>query len=87
MPIPNNILREHILQSIKKIKREGIPTGRASRVWALHYEGENYPCKLVISWANIYANGEELDPDPNNFQTYMAQDYLKALGFSTVQID
>lgn len=86
MPIPNNITREHIFQAMLKIHREGVPAGRQPRQWAVNYEGEIFPCKLLISWANIYANGEELDPNPNNFQTYMAQDYLTNLGFQIVAV-
>jgi len=86
MPIPNNIEREHIFQAMLKIKREGIPPGRGSREWALQYEGEIFPCKLIISWANIYANGVALSPNPNIFTTYTAQDYLNRKGFTTVSI-
>jgi hypothetical protein len=86
MPIPNNINRENIFQAMLKINREGIPPGRQPRQWAVQYEGKIYPCKLLISWANIYANGVELDSNPNNFQTYMAQDYLKNLGFNIIAI-
>jgi hypothetical protein len=86
MPIPNNINREHIFQAILKLKKEGVPPKRGAREWALHYEGDDYPCKLLISWGNLYANGVELNPDPNNFTTYTAQDYLKSLGFEIVAV-
>ena len=86
MPIPHNIKREHIFQAILKIKKDGIPPRRGIREWGLEYEDETYPCKLLISWANIYANGEELDSDATNFQTYMAQDHLKSLGFTIITV-
>jgi len=86
MPIPENIYREHIFQAMLKIKRDGIPNRRAAREWALRYENENYPCKLLISWGNLYANGNELNPNPRNFQTYMAQEYLQELGFDIIAI-
>jgi hypothetical protein len=86
MPIPNNITREHIFQAMLKIKREGVPVGRGPRKWAVNYEADIYPCKLLISWGNLFANGEELDPDPNNFQTYMAQDYLTNLSFHVIAV-
>lgn len=86
MPIPQNITREHIFQAMLKTKREGIPPHRGAREWALRYENENYPCKLLISWGNYYANGIELNPDPANFQTYMAQEFLQDLGFEIVAI-
>lgn len=86
MPIPDNISREDIFQAMLKIHREGIPVGRESRKWSVNYENIFYPCKLLISWGNFYANGEELDPHPSNFQTYMAQEYLNNLGFQIVAI-
>ena len=86
MPIPNNILREHVFQAMLKIKREGTPDRRNPRKWALKYENEIYPCKLLISWGNLYANGEELDPNPNNFQAEMANKYLTNLGFEIIEL-
>jgi len=83
-PIPQNINREHLFQAIIKIKRQGAPPRREPREWAVEYEGEIYPCKLLISWANLYANGEELDPNPDNFTTYMAQDYLIDKQFNVI---
>ncbi|KVV16045.1 hypothetical protein [Flavobacterium sp. TAB 87] len=86
MPIPKNIEREHIFQAIIRIKREGIPALREAKEWAMKYENETYPCKLLISWGNFYANEEELNPNPRNFQTYMAQEYLRNLGFEIIHI-
>ena len=86
MPIPNNIEREHIFQAMIKINRDGVPPRRGEREWGVAYEGEIYPCKLLISWGNLYANGVELDPNPNNFTTYHAQDYLKSKLFTVIDI-
>jgi hypothetical protein len=86
MPIPKNIKREHIFQAMLKIHREGIPVGRHPREWAVQYEGDKFPCKLLISWANIYANGIELDTNPSNFQTNMAIEYLTIIGFDIVAL-
>jgi hypothetical protein len=86
MPIPNNIEREHIFQAMLRINREEIPAGRGPRRWAVNYEGDIYPCKLLISWGNVYPNGVELDPNPNNFTTYMAQDYLIEKGFNVIPV-
>jgi len=86
MPIPNNIQREHIFQAIIRIHINGVPVGRQGRNWALEYDGNLYPCKLLITWGNIFANGVELDPNPNNFQSNMAIEYLINLGFQIVPI-
>lgn len=86
MSIPKNINREHIFQAIIKIEKEGIPSHRHARDYALLYEQKQYPCKLVISWANIFANDEELNSDPKVFNTYMAQDYLIEKGLTIINI-
>lgn len=86
MPIPNNITREHVFRAIIRIIKEDVPDKRDFRKWALEYDGDLYPVKLVISWANVYPNGEELDPSPDNFTTYMAQRYLKKLKFNIIPV-
>jgi hypothetical protein len=86
MPIPYNIEREHIFQGMLKIHRDGVPAWAGPRRYALADEGIIYPCKLVIAWANIFANDEELDRDPNNFNTYAAQAYLISKGFTIINI-
>lgn len=84
MPIPENITREHIFQAMLKIEYEGVPPRRGPREWAIQYEERTYPCKLLISWSNIFANGEELDPDPSNFNTYDAQEFLRNRDFQVI---
>lgn len=62
----DKIKKEHLLAAIKEIKANPIlRKGRASSTYDLIYEGNDYPPKLVISIANRYATGLELDP--NNF--------------------
>lgn len=86
MPIPESISRDHILRAIEKIKKEGVPPRRQALNLAMAFEGKKYPIKLIISWANVYANGEELNPNPSNFNSYMAREYLVGLGFNVVKI-
>lgn len=59
MTIPKNILREHVIEAIKRIDKEGIPEKRESTRFSLLFEGRYYPPKYVISIANIFANGED----------------------------
>lgn len=61
MLIPKNIKAEHIEQAISRIDQEGVPANAHSSTYDLIFKGKSYPPKLVISWANVYANGEELD--------------------------
>ena len=83
--IPSNIEREHIIKAIRDIDSNGILAGRESRSFLLIFEGKRYPPKYVLSLANKFANGEELDPsrfsggqETNNF--------LKRLRFDIVEI-
>lgn len=59
--LPTNINAEHIIQAIHKINKEGIPAQAHSSTYDVLFEGEKYPPKLVLSYANIFANGEELN--------------------------
>src|SRR5215211_9354632 len=81
--IPDSIKREHILKAIEEIKRSEIPVHRDSTRYDLEYDNRLYPPKYVISLANKYANGKELDHvvfggggETNNF--------LKSRGFNIV---
>jgi 5-methylcytosine-specific restriction protein B len=60
--IPKNIKQLNIESALDEIDREGIRKGRHSNMYDLFTRGNRYPPKLVLSIANRYANGEELDP-------------------------
>lgn len=62
MTIPKNIHKEHVIEAIKKIDKEGVPEKRESTKFHLYYEGKYYPPKYVTSIANVFANGEEYSP-------------------------
>ncbi len=61
MSIPTNIKKEHLLKAIYKIDNEGIPKNGDSLYYDVIYNGKKYPPKLIVSYANIFANGTELD--------------------------
>ena len=61
--IPHNITYKHILSAIEELKEKGIPDTRKSKKYHLQYEGNLYPPKLVISIANRFANGVDLDSE------------------------
>jgi MoxR-like ATPase len=60
--IPSNITKEHILKALEEINQKGVPNHRQSARFFLSFENSYYPPKFVISVANRYANGTELDP-------------------------
>jgi len=61
MSIPTNIEKEHLLKAIEKIDLEGITYETDSMYYDAKYNSKFYPPKLVVSFANIFANGTELD--------------------------
>lgn len=84
--IPANIGCEHILRALEEIDQNGIPKRRNATRYHLNYGGKRYPPKYVISLANKYANGLELNPV--NFNGGMeSNDFLKRRGFSTCKKD
>jgi 5-methylcytosine-specific restriction enzyme B len=85
MSIPSNITKQHLLDAIKKIDKEGIPASAASMYYDLDYNGKNYPPKLVVSYANLFANGEELDR--NSFKGGLDTDCFKLLEKNGFMID
>ena len=77
--IPKNITREYAIRALEEIREQGIPENRKSKKFLLFYNGNYFSPKYVISRANRFVNGKELDPsefsggkESNNF--------LKALG-------
>tara|TARA_B100001287_G_scaffold46061_1_gene35125 strand:- start:10812 stop:13322 length:2511 start_codon:yes stop_codon:yes gene_type:complete len=86
--IPQNIQKEHIEKAIEEIDREGIRKGRHSSTYDLIYNGKSYPPKLIISIANKYVNGSELDP--NSFgggKNTVAFKLLESNGFTIKEKD
>mgnify|MGYP000524082381 CR=1 FL=1 len=59
--VPQNITRNDILSAIGRINEEDIPSGAHSSTYDLIHDGNRYPPKLVVSWANAFANEVELD--------------------------
>lgn len=83
MSVPRNIKRDHILKAIEKIDKEGAPNNATSKFYDLVHNGKTYPPKLVISYANIFANKEELDR--NSFVTDPVFKLLEKEGFQIVE--
>jgi Cdc6-like AAA superfamily ATPase len=56
----NTITKENILSAIDEIKKNGV-SNRQSSTYDLIHEDKSYPPKLVVSIANRFATGKELD--------------------------
>src|SRR5690348_711669 len=86
MPIPDNINKEHLLKAIEKIDKEGYDYHAESSYYDVLYNSKRYPPKLVVSWANIFVNGEALDR--NQFEGGLETPSFKLLernGFAIVR--
>ena len=59
--LPNNITKEHLVQAIAKIDAEGIPKNSESHYYDVVANERKYPPKVILSFANLFANGELID--------------------------
>jgi len=89
MSIPKNIQKEHLLAAIDKIDEEGIPDGMLSNFEnEVVYKDRIYPPKLIVAYANLFANKKVLSL--HTFQTGKGSECFKLLeenGFSIVKRD
>ncbi len=63
MNIPNNITKQDLIKGAVKIIKEGIPSNAHSSTYDVYYKKKLLPPKLVVSYANIFSNGSELNRD------------------------
>jgi 5-methylcytosine-specific restriction enzyme B len=61
MPLPKNLSKDHLLKAIEKIDKEGIPPDAQSKFYDVTYNNKLYPPKLIVSYANLFANGQILN--------------------------
>jgi len=61
MALPKNITKPHLIKAIEKIDKEGIPNDADSQYYDVLYNGKKYPPKVIVSFANIFANGTEIN--------------------------
>ena len=83
--IPNNIKKEHLLDALKEIGRDGISEGRESTKYDVIFNDNKYPPKLIVSIANRICNGSLLEP--SDFQAKNAIHFLQKLGFEIIDKD
>jgi len=60
--IPRNITREQVVKALEEIDASTIPPGRQSTKFVLVFNGRRYPPKYVLSLANKFVEGKELNP-------------------------
>jgi len=82
MAIPQNITKQHIEQAFEYIDNHGIPPNKWHSNHFVLKDSTEYPCKYLISTANLIANGEELYHIDSSFHSQMARNYLSNLGYN-----
>ena len=86
MSVPQNITKAHLLKALEQIDSLGVPKNAHSSTYDVVWEGKRYPPKLVVSYANKFANGEELPR--SEFQggrNTLAFNLLQNEGFAVVR--
>ena len=82
MAIPKNITKEHIVKAIEEIDPSQIPPQRREQNYSLISNGKTLPPKYVISVANKFANGAELDSE--DFNAVEAKNFLMKKEFNVI---
>lgn len=77
--IPLNITEADIHKAVQETDLSSIPPRRFYTKYFLVVDGKKYPPKYILSLANKYANGHELNLD--GFTTQQAVDYFNKMGF------
>jgi hypothetical protein len=74
------VTKQHIIEALKYIDRNGVPKKRQATKFNLYYDGRSYPPKYVLSIATRFASGKELEPSVFNGGKE-TNSYLSKLGF------
>ena len=61
MSIPQNITKEDLIKGAEKIIKEGIPSTGHSTYYDVFYRNYFLPPKVIVSYANLFKNGQILD--------------------------
>jgi len=81
--IPNNITADDIRRAITRIQAEGYPAEHESTRHDLLFEGSRFPPKIVLSYANVFANDSDLSTEDFSGGPE-ANEYLRSLGYEIV---
>lgn len=86
MAFPTNIDKSHLLKAIEKIDLEGIPKDGNSQYYDVVHKDKRYPPKVIVSYANLYANNIILER--NSFHGGLGSPCFKLLeknGFEIIK--
>lgn len=79
----DHITTAHIKAALGRIDREGLPSGRSSRRYAIHDAGRAYPPRYALSLASEIATGRAMEP-ADMPDSHGLNKMLRRLGFTVV---
>jgi len=82
--IPAFITKAHIVEAMRRISREGVPTRRNGRGYCLVEDGRHFPPKYTIAVAHQIATGQGLRSDKFSGGSE-SNSFLKTRGFNIVE--
>ena len=81
--IPHNITAENVREGLRPLLEEGYPERRESTRYDLLFDGERFPPKVAVSFANLVANGRKL-PEQEFSGGVETNSFLSDLGFEII---
>jgi len=84
--IPDQIKRQHILDALVEVDRNGVPPNRRATKFELVHDGRKYPPKYVLSVAARHAMGTQLPPGSFGGGSE-ANSFLTERGFQIIAIE
>jgi len=84
--IPKQITYQDVVRALRFVAINSYPNNRKSKTWDLHFEGETYPPKYIISKAAEFSSYGKFFYH-NQFDSGDARNYLRKLKFTVLQRD
>ena len=86
MVIPKLITKTNIVEALRRINRDGIPSRRRGRGYCLVADRKHFPPKYTIALAHQVATGESLSSDQFSGGVE-SNHFLRSRGFNVVECD
>lgn len=84
MSISKKIDRTHVLKAIIHIDKFGIPSKKEGKVYFLKIGVRKYPLNYIICIANFFAEGFQIEHNPDDFNSVQAKKILEELDFEVI---
>jgi hypothetical protein len=89
MPIPKDVVKkDHVLEALATIDKDGVPWERQSTKFDLLYKGKEYPPKYAISLAFGFATGKDLHlplvPGVNSMLNTLRRTFVQSIAKNSI---